>query len=244
MDSTKKTNCVIILGMHRSGTSCLAGALQQAGLYLGNVSEHNKFNKKGNREHEDIMKLNDALLSYNNASWNHPPSEPILWAQQHIDSAKNIISTLKNNTKTGFWGFKDPRTLLTLTFWESILDEPRYVGTFRHPLNVLQSLQNRSTHKLNIEQTLELWNNYNQCLLNLNTPLSILSFDISSREYTEKVHEISQILKLPKTKKIDFFDMNLRTKHIHQQLKNELPPHIVTTYEKLNFYAMLGSIDL
>lgn len=31
------------------------------------------------------------------------------------------------------WGFKDPRTLLTLPFWEQGLADQRLVGTFRHP---------------------------------------------------------------------------------------------------------------
>ena len=41
---------VVILGMHRSGTSCLTGSLQDKGLYLGQVSQRGTFNKKGNRE--------------------------------------------------------------------------------------------------------------------------------------------------------------------------------------------------
>ena len=49
------TPVVLVLGMHRSGTSCLAGSLQQAGLELGDVFTSNPFNKKGNREHRDVM---------------------------------------------------------------------------------------------------------------------------------------------------------------------------------------------
>ncbi len=45
--STHKT--VLILSMHRSGTSCLAGSLQQGGMYLGDVYEHSPHNIKGNR---------------------------------------------------------------------------------------------------------------------------------------------------------------------------------------------------
>jgi len=41
---------ILILGMHRSGTSCLAGCLEEAGLYLGDVNLKAGFNKKGNRE--------------------------------------------------------------------------------------------------------------------------------------------------------------------------------------------------
>jgi len=41
---------VAILGMHRSGTSCLAGSLQELGLYLGEVYDQNPHNPRGNRE--------------------------------------------------------------------------------------------------------------------------------------------------------------------------------------------------
>jgi len=33
---------ILILGMHRSGTSCLAGCLEEAGLYLGDVTKIEK----------------------------------------------------------------------------------------------------------------------------------------------------------------------------------------------------------
>jgi hypothetical protein len=41
---------VSILGMHRSGTRCLTGTMQEAGLVLGKFSTFNEFNRKGNRE--------------------------------------------------------------------------------------------------------------------------------------------------------------------------------------------------
>jgi len=48
-------NPLIILGMHRSGTSALAGSLEGAGLNLGPVSTHEVDNAKGNREDTRII---------------------------------------------------------------------------------------------------------------------------------------------------------------------------------------------
>jgi hypothetical protein len=45
-----KTNGVIVLGMHRSGTSCLAGMLQSAGFHTEAVEEWSPDNNKGSRE--------------------------------------------------------------------------------------------------------------------------------------------------------------------------------------------------
>lgn len=232
MPQILKNNCVVILGMHRSGTSCLAGALQQAGLYLGDVSIQNKFNRKGNREHSEIMRLNDDILSYNLASWDNPPLKSIKWTNKHEERAKKIISSFSRNALDAPWGFKDPRVLLTLPFWEKTLDNPTYIGTFRHPLNVVQSLQKRdSNNVLTFENALALWKAYNQHLINHHhlKPFRVISFDISDTKYQQELDEISISLSLTKTK--DFFTSALRT----QETNNiDLPQHIQKSYSILN----------
>lgn len=37
LDSRKHKPSLIVFGMHRSGTSCLTGTLEEAGVYLGEV---------------------------------------------------------------------------------------------------------------------------------------------------------------------------------------------------------------
>ena len=58
--------------MHRSGTSCLTGSLEAAGLYLGNIQTWNPFNLKGNRENQEIVDLHDLILADNGGSWDSP----------------------------------------------------------------------------------------------------------------------------------------------------------------------------
>ena len=65
--------CILILGMHRSGTSCLAGSLQKRGVFLGQVHEVNPHNRKGNRENQRLVDLNTKILQYNHADWDRPP---------------------------------------------------------------------------------------------------------------------------------------------------------------------------
>ena len=78
------SNVVIILGMHRSGTSCLAGSLQESGIYLPDASAENKYNRKGNRENHLIMQLNDDILAFNDASWDAPPIRKLVWDESHF----------------------------------------------------------------------------------------------------------------------------------------------------------------
>ena len=114
----KPERVICILGMHRSGTSCLMGSLQKAGLYLGKVSTWDLHNKQGNREHPDIFELHEDLLASNGGSWNNPP-ERVIWSEHHLDWGRRIIAGF---SRSGNWGFKDPRTLLTLDGWKSLLD--------------------------------------------------------------------------------------------------------------------------
>ena len=62
---------VVILGMHRSGTSMVAGALATAGLYAGEPDEllaDQSDNPHGFWERRDVVSLNDAILSASSAS--------------------------------------------------------------------------------------------------------------------------------------------------------------------------------
>ena len=53
---------VCVLGMHRSGTSCLAGSLEQQGLFLGDVNTAAPWNRRGNRESFAMMDFQTAIL--------------------------------------------------------------------------------------------------------------------------------------------------------------------------------------
>ena len=74
-----KSKVIAVLGMHRSGTSCLTGLLEDSGVYLGNVSKKNPHNLKGNQENLRIIHLHDAVLSDNGATWDNPPTSNAVW---------------------------------------------------------------------------------------------------------------------------------------------------------------------
>ena len=70
---------IVILGMHRSGTSMVARALATAGLYVGEQGEllsDQEDNPNGFWERKDVVSLNDEMLHNCGYSWfNPPPSE-------------------------------------------------------------------------------------------------------------------------------------------------------------------------
>ena len=203
---------VIILGMHRSGTSCLTGLLQQAGVYLGEVVEEAPHNRKGNRENLPIRDLNDEVLSFNQAGWDSPPVG-LIWNSAHQANRDVIIQSYRN---VPVWGFKDPRTVLTLPFWLEGLQnqEIRFIGTFRHPLAVAKSLNARQPD-FTISSGIELWKSYNEKMMEIRAEFEfpLIDFDLEPAPYLEKVRtatKIAKILSVPMIAKLDFFDEQLR----------------------------------
>ena len=183
---------VLILGMHRSGTSCLAGSLQQHGLFLGDVVTRAPHNLKGNREHIQFRDLNDSILEFNDGAWDDPPPD-ILWTQNHLDRAHALSADIPENT---VWGFKDPRTLITLPFWQAVFPAPTMVASFRAPLAVARSLGHRNGFGLS--QSTKLWKDYNERLLALcrKVPVLLVDFDAPSNEYQQRISAIRMELRL------------------------------------------------
>ena len=169
MRSTTETQlppCVIVLGMHRSGTSLLAGSLEAAGLHLGEVNQAAPFNPKGNRENESIRDFHDDLLARHGAAWNTPPKRQIRWRQLDNDRALSLVDPYLRDGVP--WGFKDPRTLWMVEGWLRLLPNARIIGVFRHPLLVVRSLAARSGDlAIETDAALRLWCAYNSELLRL-----------------------------------------------------------------------------
>ena len=210
--SEMKNHKLIVLGMHRSGTSCLTGLLQEAGLPLGDVVEYAPHNKKGNRENLDIREVNDAVLADNNSSWDCPPDK-VFWNEKHIAMRDQV---LKRYQQLQIWGFKDPRAVLTLEFWLEGMkrDYIHFIGTFRHPLLVAKSLKKRDQN-FTISNAIFLWKCYNEQILmyHRQCEFPMLDFDLEADAYLHSFQKAIRRLNLPLLSlqhEIDFFDNKLR----------------------------------
>ncbi len=189
-------NVVCVLGMHRSGTSCLVGSLQKAGLHLGEHHIWNRYNQKGNRENQDIVDLNDSVLAHSGGSWQSPPRK-VRWSEAHLTRARDIVGSFPPHSR---WGFKDPRALFTFPMWRLALeDNYARVGIFRHPLAVAASLGYRhGATALPEQKSLELWYAYNRKLLKeyQRSPFPILCFDWEERLFHDRLALVQQQLGL------------------------------------------------
>ncbi|NNC72917.1 MAG: hypothetical protein HKN78_08580 [Sphingomonadaceae bacterium] len=220
---------IIIVGMHRSGTSCLAGCLQSAGLYLGEVNTKAPANRKGNRENRAIMDLHEDVFQANNVSWDRPSSR-LDWNDSHVEWQAEII---RSYPAKRVWGFKDPRTLMVIDQWLRAIPHARIAATFRHPLQVARSLQQRDNFEP--ERALSIWRTYNSELVRIckSVNVEIVNFDLPPRDYERKVGTICGRLNLdgPQVAGTSFFDPWLRSSQVFQV--QSLPQDIVDIHDAL-----------
>jgi hypothetical protein len=206
VSSAGKVICV--LGMHRSGTSCLTGSLEEAGLPLGNCHTWNPFNLKGNRENQDFVDLNDEVLAANGGAWDKPPPR-VVWSPEHLERARQLVEQAEGKT---LFGFKDPRTLLVLDGWKAACPNLQFVGIFRHPESVASSLMSRS--EMPRDESFALWYRYNQALYKeyKRQAFPLLCFDESEEQFHSKLNGvIGQLgLSMPESEQ-RFYDGQLKS---------------------------------
>lgn len=156
---------VIVLGMHRSGTSLLAGTLEAAGLVLGEVNTAAPHNQKGNREHEALRAVHDKILGRVGASWKLPPKEPITFTDRE---KAELIETMAPFRGLARWGFKDPRAVWLFDGYRALFPDAPAIGVFRDPRAVARSLMARDGDlAMTEEEGLLLWHKTNMHLLRL-----------------------------------------------------------------------------
>jgi hypothetical protein len=232
VDGARPARVITVLGMHRSGTSCLAGSLEQQGLFLGDVNQSAPFNRRGNRESFDIMHLQADVLEANGGAWDRPP--PVVeWLAEHLDRAREILAA---HAEHPVWGFKDPRTLLTLEGWRQLVPDLQTAGIFRHPLRVAQSLEHRN--KFPVEASLGLWRDYNERLLRFHgeSPFPVVCFDDEPAVLEAKLREAAEMVGLGSAPPDEpFFTDELRNAPADG---GEIPPDVEALYEQLRAIAL------
>ena len=158
---------IVVVGMHRSGTSLVASLLEACGVHLGDPGDlipPAPDNPAGFWEHERITSINDRLLAEFGGGWDAPPLLAPDWHRSDRlgglrAEAVDVVQRLSDH---GTWGFKDPRVTLLLDFWADLCGPLRLVVCLRNPLEVARSLQVRNGHSVPL--ALRLWWHYHEAL--------------------------------------------------------------------------------
>jgi GT2 family glycosyltransferase/glycosyltransferase involved in cell wall biosynthesis len=115
-------------------------------------------NPKGFWEHMALTGLNEEILAKLGGSWHEPPTFPAGWesSPEFADLRRRARALIEDDFNTAeSWGWKDPRTCLTLPFWRRLLPPLRSIICLRSPIEVARSLQQRND--FSTEKAARLW---------------------------------------------------------------------------------------
>ena len=137
------SNVLIILGMHRSGTSLTANWLNRCGLNVGDNLEVGNFsNVKGHFEDIDFLELHEALLDESGLHrWGLYDLRDFPLGSEQKKRVGALVT--KKNKLRPQWGWKEPRTCLFLDPYKELLPEAKYFVVFRDIGSVVSSLMRR-----------------------------------------------------------------------------------------------------
>lgn len=163
VDHLLKQHLLFILGMHRSGTSAVAGQFHQLGVHFGTrLMPPTSANARGFFEHVDVVNLHDRLLLQLDSSWDDvaPTCDRTYpeCAQLYRRELEHILENDFDHEEP-LWGIKDPRLCRLLSWWKPLVNalprEPIFIIVFRNPDSVAQSLATRDG--FSFEKSYLLW---------------------------------------------------------------------------------------
>ncbi len=149
---------VVVLGMHRSGTSAAARVVNLLGVPLlaHDLLPADDANPRGYWESEALRRLDDDLLEAVGGTWSLPPAAPD-WSLANglAERARESFGA----ALAGEWVWKDPRASVTLPFWRAAFGlEPAVVLVHRDPREVAASLARRDGFAA--RRSYALWERY------------------------------------------------------------------------------------
>ncbi|RYD86003.1 MAG: glycosyltransferase [Verrucomicrobiaceae bacterium] len=160
------TPALIVLGMHRSGTSALTRVLSLSGYALpSTLMDPAADNEEGFWESRPISELNDQMLREVGSYWDDP------FGFSPANSVTSVLSGFREQAVQLVRGefptrrplvLKDPRSTILYDFWRDVLHEVGYqavpIIAVRHPLEVAASLTKRNKFPKN--KSLLIWMSY------------------------------------------------------------------------------------
>ncbi|MBN2591012.1 MAG: hypothetical protein JXA96_14190 [Sedimentisphaerales bacterium] len=147
-----KNKLIVVLGMHRSGTSAIARGIRTLGCEFGDTLwPANVSNRKGFYENIEITKFNDELLRLLGVEWHSVAQIPAeRFNSPNLDSLRDQAKEILNRHfgKSPLSGFKCLRICRLLPFWQRVFSEMKikesYVIAIRNPLSIAESLDARN----------------------------------------------------------------------------------------------------
>lgn len=190
------SHTLVVLGMHRSGTSVVTEIVRAMGAYAGESDEMpapDMFNPTGYWEHHDVQKLNTQILERLGVDW--------------IAGAAADLSRLSVEERAQFTRrarevaapltvIKVPTMAILFPIWRDALERPLCILAWRDPISVARSLANRDN--LPPQLGLTLWELYTRAMLidTRGLPRVLVSYDALVRDPVPVVKELYERLRV------------------------------------------------
>jgi len=199
---------ILIVGMHRSGTSLLGSLLPACGITMpGPLIQGDHHNPEGYFERSDVTALQEQLLIDLERWWPSPRGMqplPAGWLEQPrgqraLDELSAILH-LERHRQNGPWAIKDPRSSLLLPLWTTAcqrLGIPlRLLLAVRDPAEVIVSLVQRDQAYTGMDswRAQRLWWHHNAEVLRQagDLPLQVVSYS----HWFDRAHALRQLAQL------------------------------------------------
>lgn len=208
---------VVVLGMHRSGTSAMSRLVNLLGVPLGaedDLMPPTEANPRGFWESRRLAEFNERLFGAlaPGASWSAPPADCVEADSVEADRIegdrvegrkRGVLCDFAEEARCTFtdvyrkpsWVWKDPRLCLLLPFWAAALDaQPLVVLVYRSPVVVAASLARRDG--LSRAHALALWERYvrSSLLVAAGRPTLVVSYESIVSDPTSAVDHLSDFL--------------------------------------------------
>ncbi|MGD9971467.1 MAG: hypothetical protein AB7S77_00245, partial [Desulfatirhabdiaceae bacterium] len=202
---------LVVIGMHRSGTSMLAGCLHRLGVNLGtSMMAPNPSNELGYFENRDIVLIHDILLRDLGCRWDVLGNLPDDWLESEAaDQAEKKLITLieREFSVDRLWAVKDPRICRLMPLWTRLLKrmdvQPIFTIMVRHPFEVAKSLEKRD--QFDLMKGHLLWMVHYRDALNrcLEYPHVMITYDQLLADPFSTLNRISRVLNFSYPQDID-----------------------------------------
>jgi O-antigen biosynthesis protein len=241
---------VLVLGMHRAGTSLVTCGIKALGIYMGDDFVDPQFdNPRGYWEDRNVVDLNQRVLSAFGLKWERPDLlTDAQWQEPEIEAMRlEAIEHIRENFLSHpLWGFKDPRTIRLLPFWWSVLErlgvQDSYVVVIRNPLSVAESLIARQPDVFDPALAHSLWLAHMVPYLNMikKKPFVVTDYDLLMDDPRVQLLRIGRALEIPPAAAnsaeiedfvADYLDRGLRHSQFGR-LDRDFVPHLSLLVQK------------
>lgn len=205
----KPIDLVVVLGMHRSGTSAITRGLAALGVDLGKhlIAGIENDNAKGYFEDAEVHYVCDKVLAHFGRSWSslQPLEDADFVDLAHGELMDTAVRVMQARVGKGtVYGLKNPRISTILPFWKMVFQRMNlavgYVVAVRNPLSVASSMVRSALDRdTSFEKSHLLWLTHLCAAMALTTdePRVVVDYDVMLDQPAAQLERLALGLALP-----------------------------------------------